>query len=290
MRKSLIALAALLAVPVLSHAETAHADGVRIRAGGSVRIGGSARVRVGRDRPRPSRRVRVAPRPRHHHLHVGGQLRFGGGLFFGVRFAEPPPPPPPPPCEFECGGVPAYYTGGYTGTYAPSAPAAAVYQPAPEPLPRWGLGVFAGSVAVEGQDAGSDLGLVGRFRLSEHLELEAELAKSELEAGGRVDRRVGGALLYDFRPRSTWSIFVLGGAGYGHTEMGAGSLEADQGYAELGAGLTWRVSDRLHLIGDLRGGRRHTDGDSVALKSTAPVGLADREDYNRARLGALLYF
>ena len=96
----------------------------------------------------------------------------------GIRFAQPPPPrlpPPPPPvppaprCAHEC-AVPSYYVEPvvyvapvYPRAYPPPVVVdqRVVVRPARR-LPRWGLGAFAGSMAVDGQESGADLGLIGR--------------------------------------------------------------------------------------------------------------------------------
>jgi hypothetical protein len=203
-------------------------------------------------------------------------------MYYGsaVYYASPPPPPAPR-CYYECG--PAVY-------YQRSAPPPVIVS-APAPLPRLGIGVFAGSMDVEGQEIGSDVGLLGRFRLTDHFQIEGELAKSEIADSTRVDRRVGGALLYDFSPRSALSLNVLAGIGYSETEIGGGDFAAQQGYGELGVGLTWNLSRHLALSGDIRAGQRETAGDDVVLRSSVePVPMQEQESYTRARLSALLFF
>jgi hypothetical protein len=146
---------------------------------------------------------------------------------------------------------------------------------------------------VDGKETpiGSDVGLLARLRLTERLSLEAELAKTEIEDAARVDRRLGGALLYDFAPRSRLSLNLLGGMGVTQVDMGNGAWESDQTYAELGAGLTFRLTPKLHLIGDLRAGARTAieggPSDTTFLSVAPP---ADDENFTRARLSAVLYF
>ena len=170
----------------------ASADGV------SVRVGGSAHVEAG------------------VHVNVDGFIgaiaQLEAGLSVGIGFSSPPPPPP----------VPSYYV-----EYV--APAPVIYAPqpvyidqpmvvAPAPLSRWGLGVFAGSVHIDDQEAGSDLGLVGRYRLSPNWSIEGELAKTKSTNGSRVDRRVGGALVWTLPVGRKLRPSLLVGAGYGQSE------------------------------------------------------------------------
>jgi hypothetical protein len=281
------ALAGLMALPVVmgAGASDAHADRVRVRVGGEVRVRTprvrvrtpSVRVRVGGPRVRVSPTVRVRYRPyyrpyRYRYWTVGGSVYYGAGSYYAS-----PPPPPAPRCDYECGGPTTVY----------SAPA--VYAPAP--LPRLGIGVFAGSMDVEGQEVGSDLGLLGRFRLTDHFQIEGELAKSEIADSTRVDRRVGGALLYDFSPRSRFSLNVLAGLGFSQSEIGGGDFSAEQGYGEVGVGLTWNLSRNLAISGDIRAGQRETTGDDIVLMGTVPQPvMQDEESYTRARLSAILFF
>lgn len=270
---SAFGLAALIAAPLLAgSAGEARADGIRVRVGGDV----SLRV------PKIRVRVREVPRVR---AHARVRVRVGGGV--RIRFADPPPPPPPPPrCEYECTAV-----GSYQPRPAPppARPVAEVSAPAPQPDPlRWGLGAFAGSFDVEGQEAGTDLGLLGRFRLSRRFELEAELAKTELADDARVDKRIGAALLFDLSPDGRLSPLLVAGAGFGQTELQGGELTARAGYGEVGAGLTYRITERVHVTGDLRAGKRK-DADDTAFKASEPT-LEEDESYLRGRLGALVYF
>lgn len=286
LRRSLLptALAALVAVPVLmADMSQAHAD-VRIRVGGNVKVkvGGHVRVR------RHHRHHRHRTHRSHVRLRIGGHIRLGGGVYYGARFA----PPPPPRCSYECGHdhrpVPAYYAP--VGAPPPTPYIAA----APEPRqPVFGIGIFAGSVSAEDGPSGDDLGLFARLRLSRSLHLEGEIAKTEISDGARVDRRVGGALLWDLAPHSRWSPFLLGGMGVAQVEMDEGVYQAEQGYAEVGVGLGYRLSDRFQIAADLRAGARSRTEEAApsgtALRTIAPP-EDEEEGYTRGRLSAILYF
>lgn len=167
---------------------------------------------------------------------------------------------------------------------------------APEPeLARLGLGVFGGSVEVEENDAGTDLGLVARLRLSRHFQLEAELSRTDIGDGARVDKRIGGALLLQLLPDSALSPYLLGGGGFGRAELDDGNLTANQAYGEIGVGLEWALAPHFSLFGDLRAGLRRSDTteDRRALlvrDRGKGAGVDDDERFTRARIGALLYF
>jgi hypothetical protein len=275
---SLVA-AATLALPVLAVAPPSAEADVSIRVRGKVKVRGGARVHV-------HHRHRTPPPP--VQLRVGGGVYWSGGVYVG-GYAEPPPPPPPPAhyCDYCSPGVPAYY-----------APPPPMVEPAPvvtaaplPPLPRFGVGVFAGSINVEDRSHGADRGMLGRLRLTDSLLLEAEMAKTEM-ASTRIDRRAGGALLYDFSPRSRWSAHLLAGLGMTRVDVQSGTWQAKQKYGELGVGLSWKLSPKLHLAGDLRAGARMRVDSApmdLALKSVAPS-QEEEEAYTRGRLSAILYF
>lgn len=267
-------LAALLAAPVMMAAPSQARADVTVRASGSVRIG-TPRVRVRvRARPGPvivrDHRVVVTPRPRHR-LHVSGGVYVGGSVYVGPTYAEPPPPPPSYDCD-----VPAYYT--------PSHPVPVVVAPAYEPMgPRFGLGLFAGGVKTEHAE-GDDLGLTARYRLTRGLALEGELSRVREDDSGDETRRLGGALIWDLSSRSRLSPHLLGGIG-----------SWDQrGYAELGVGLTYRLSPRFHLAADIRAGAVDAAEDQPDVLRSQVVGTPDDtvepESYSRGRLSAIIYF
>ena len=234
---------------------SASAEGLRIRAGASFRAGASVRVGAG------SRRVVRRPPPRRAHLRIGGHWQFG------IRIADPAPPvvvqvaPPPPPLERRL----------------------------------LALGVLFGAAEVGDGGAGGDLALLGRLGLSRHIALELEVAETEFAASGRVDRRAGGGLLYDFGPADPWSVYLVGGTGLGRLQRDESDSGSPFGYAELGAGLTWRVSDRFHLMAELRGGNqrssaRHMSGGRALYHGSPSASLGGDEGYSRARIGGFFAF
>ena len=254
------------------------------RADVRVHVGGHVRVHVGGSGPRVRYRV-YRPRPRAVRVHVGGAIWVGGGTYYGPRFAEPPPSYSYCDCD----------DGGYYGPVRP-APSVAVVQPAPRaPLPRWGLGVAAGGVSVEGQDAGSDLSLLGRFRLTSGLAIEGEIGKNELADGTRVDRRLGASLVYELGAYNRWAPYGVAGLGVSQVDVGGGDYQSDQRFAEIGVGLRLALSRRIHIAADVRAGSRDQIGgdeaqplDGVA-RSVAPP-ADESEEYTRMRLSGILYF
>jgi opacity protein-like surface antigen len=130
-----------------------------------------------------------------------------------------------------------------------------------------------------------EIGVFGRFRLSKSFILEGELSRSETEDATRVDRSVGAALLYEFRPYRALSPYVLAGLGATGAEAFGGAATAAYGYGEVGAGLSYQLTPRVSVLADLRGGSRHADMHSI--KSDA---FAVEEEYWRVRLGGLLHF
>lgn len=259
---------------------TAHADkSVRVRVGGSV----SVNVRTKKRHKRVKVRVK-----RRHRSHAHYRLRIGGSVSFGASYGHYSEPPPPPSYDCEPDPIPAYYTPAPPAPPVVTTVVGTAYQPE---LPRWGVGVYAGNVDVEDRPYGSDIGLLGRLRLnnSGSLNLEGEIAKTEHEDGARVDKRMGVSLLWDLSPRSRLSPYLLAGAGMAKVDVDG--WNADQDYGEVGAGLTFKVTERLHLAGDLRAGARTAVDSSPAgaMKSIAPS-AEESESYTRGRISAVLFF
>jgi hypothetical protein len=250
-----------------------------VRAGGHVhvRAGGHVRVRA----PHVHWRVR-RPAPPPVRVHVGGAIWIGGG-WHGPRYAAPPPP-----IGCDCG--PGYY---HPVVPAQRTTAAVVVAPAPRPaLPRWGIGVAAGGVDVQGEPDGDDLALLGRLRLTPGLLVEGEFGKSELAEGTRVDRRLGASLVYEIGAYNRWAPYLVGGLGVTQVNVGGGAYETTQEFGEVGIGLRVAATPRVHLAADIRAGSRsEADGGAVATQyRTVTPPQDESEEYTRARLSAILYF
>ena len=72
---------------------------------------------------------------------------------------------------------------------------------------------------------------------------------------------------------------------------------ADGVIAEIGAGLRWRLSDRIALFGDLRFGSRDSFHDNDETLVEPDLGATGRslmpegeEEYSRIRLGGMITF
>ncbi len=283
-------LVALAFASTLAGASVAEAGHARVHFSGGVHFRGG--VSVGTS----FRFARPAWRP--HRWHVGGSI------YVGPRYTYYPRPY----YVYYPQYVPSYYE---SSSYYPVAPVAApgvvAVAPVRAPLPKRGIGLFAGGSAVEAQDGGSahgsdDLGLLGRFRLTPGLILEGELGKMSYDDGGyenvRVDRRLGASLLYEIGAYNKWAPYVLAGLGVQQAET-AGVYETTQDFVEIGVGLRWAVTRKFHLAFDLRAGSRATVSDNtdtmpagtLARTITPPAETSDEsEEYTRGRLSAILYF
>ena len=248
------------------------------------------------------------------HLHVDtavdllAEVSLGWGVY--LDFADPPPPMTR--YESDCvGNVPSYGVAFVEPVYAkpgylePVVVAPVVALPlhvhvdggAPSQVrsglrSRWALGAFAGTMSTQGMESGSDLGLFGQYRFSRAFALELEIAKSKQANGGRVDRRVGAAILYNIAPSRRLAPFLLAGAGYGQSEIAAGEFHAQQGYGEIGAGLRLRLSRTIQIVGDLRSGKRSTrSGQAYMPKSSMSDAMVQGDEgYTRLRVGGLITF
>ncbi|MCW5806232.1 MAG: hypothetical protein KIT31_27955 [Deltaproteobacteria bacterium] len=196
--------------------------------------------------------------------------------------------------------VPSYYGSYYPVEAAPqSAAPAVVAAVAPRPeLPKFGIGVFAGGSAVEDIEESSDMGLLGRFRLTPGLLIEGEIGKTSYADDLRVDRRLGASLVYEIGAYNKLAPYVLGGLGVQQADVGGGEFTTTQNFAEIGVGLRYALSPNVHVLFDVRAGSRQTmsqqsRGTGVVTRSiTPPSPDADDigEQYTRARLAAMLYF
>lgn len=258
---------------------TAHADGISVRASGSVNVSAGVHVQVG----------------------VGDMVESVSRAVDRVRYSVPP-------ASVRVGvasrryrhrarpaAVPSYYVRRSSvyvqPTYVQQPFTAPVVYAAPAPIRRWSLGAFVGTVDVDGQfESGSDAGLIAQYRLSPSFSLEAELSATEHDDIARTDSRIGAAVLFDFVNRGTFSSYVLAGVGYSQVQEGDGEFHAEQGYGELGLGVRLQVTDRFGLIADIRGGERQAQENTV-LKSSEPIAPGRKEEqYGRFRLGGMYSF
>ncbi|MGE5184302.1 MAG: outer membrane beta-barrel protein [Acidobacteriota bacterium] len=211
--------------------------------------------------------------------------------------------------------VPSYYGTSYypvQPTYA--APGVTeVVAPRPE-LPKLGIGLFAGGVNTDYNTATNtsetDVGVIGRYRLTDGLLVEGELGKVSTSVTNpdgsvtdnvRVDRRLGGALIYEIGAYNRLAPYVLGGLGVEQASVN-GDYSTTQDYAELGVGLRLAVTDHFHITFDVRAGQRTSVSDNSTTTALPPNTTASMvapptssstnpsEDYTRARLSAILYF
>lgn len=272
-----------------SAAEAGHA---RFHFGGSAHWSGGVRVHVSRPAWRPAR------------WHVGGSIYVGPRHTYRPAYVYYPT------------YVPTYYstTSYYPVDAGPPSQQPVYVAPVRAPLPKLGIGLFAGGSAVESQDGGSmhdsdDMGLLARFRLTPGLIIEGELGKMSYDVNGtddlRVDRRLGASLLYEIGAYNKWAPYVLVGTGVQQADVG-GMFTTTQDYGEIGVGLRWALSPKFNIAFDLRAGSRDTvssDGGDVVMPVSSAGTTAsprtitpptaesdDSEEYTRARLSAILYF
>lgn len=281
-------LVLLAGAAALASSSTAYADEVSVSVGGGIHVGAGVHVNIDTA------------------VDVLAHVDLGWGVV--VDFADPPPPERPA-CDYDydCeGAVPSYGVGFVEPVYVEPiyvepirvepvhvhVDGGATEAPSRSIGSRWAVGAFAGVMNTEGMESGSDLGLLGQYRFTRAFALELELAKSKQDQGDRVDRRLGAALLYSLRPNRKLDPFLLAGAGYGQSEIAAGEFHAQQGYGEVGAGLRLKLTKSLHVVGDLRTGRRSGADEQVYMSKTATDGASLRkdEDYTRFRVGGLLTF
>ncbi|MBA3539698.1 MAG: hypothetical protein H0T79_08705 [Deltaproteobacteria bacterium] len=286
-----VAVGALGLLALASIVDVGTAEAGRGRWGGGARWGGNVRwsggVHVG-----PSVRVHYArPAWRPTRWSVGGSIWIGGSYN-------------PRPVYYYPEYVPSYYGASYYPVQPVAAPAATTYVvAAPErpALPRFGVGLFAGGASVEDSSESSDIGVLGRFRLSGGLLVEGELGKTSYEENLRVDRRLGASLVYEIGAYNRLAPYILGGLGVQEAETN-GSYNTKQSFAEIGAGLRYALTPAFHITADIRAGSRSTmsndqmdtlgDSNSTA-RTIAPPSTSDSdtsEEYTRARLSAILYF
>ncbi|MDB4953192.1 MAG: hypothetical protein JWO36_761 [Myxococcales bacterium] len=226
---------------------------------------------------------------------VGGHIYVGSTYYY-----------PRPYYYYTPEYVPSYY--GTTSYYPVAATAAPGYVlPVQPELPKLGIGLFAGGSAVQdvnGQSTNqsSDVGVLGRLRLSGGLLLEGELGKTTYDVANvsnvRVDRRLGGSLIYEIGVYNRLAPYVLAGLGVQQADV-AGSYSTTQDFGEIGVGLRLALTPNLHIAFDVRAGSRSTVSDNQTMPVQGTVGRTvspptsasgQSEDYTRGRLSAILYF
>ena len=203
--------------------------------------------------------------------------------------------------------VPAYYGASYYPVEAAYAtPAQTVAVVAEPELPKFGIGAYVGGVSTDYNQATntqeSDYGLIGRYRLTTGLIIEGELGKTSTNVNGvdnvRVDRRLGGSLIYEIGAYNRFAPYVLVGLGVNQANVD-GDYNTTQDYGEIGAGLRFAINRNFHIAADIRAGQRSSvSNDSPTTVTGAAASVAPptsdsqstSEDYTRARLSAILYF
>jgi hypothetical protein len=293
-RFALVFALGLSTLATVAHVESAEAGRYRFGGGGGVRVHAHARTAPGGVSVTYSRSPRWSPS---RSWSVGGSVYVGPRYSYYPRYRYYRP-------YYHYNyyyPVPSYY-GYYEQSYYPVAPApvaapsVAVSAPPPrQALPKFGLGLFAGGVSVENVDESSDLGVLGRYRLTPGLLIEGELGKTSYANDFRVDRRLGASLIYEIGAYNRLAPYVIAGLGAQQAAVG-GEFTTTQNFGELGLGLRFAVTPNLHILADLRAGSRASVSgdeptDAVARSVSPPsVSSDESEEYTRARLAAALYF
>ena len=282
-------LGAALGLSALLQSGTAEAGHVHFSGGAHVsgrvqwRGGSSVSVHYSRPISRPVWRSRAW---------FGGSVWVGRGYYYPRSYYYYYGP------EY----VPSYYGSSYYPVQPAAAPSVVAATPPAQPsLPTFGIGVFAGGSSVQNVDSRldtSDLGALGRLRLTPGLLVEAEIAKTSFKDNERVDRRIGGSLIYEIGAQNTFAPYLLAGGGVQQADVD-GAFTTTQDFGEIGVGLRWALSRNLHLTFDIRAGRSATiesdqpDVVTNPARSVAPpsgVNSDNTEDYTRGRLAAILNF
>lgn len=254
--------------------------------GGGVRFGARGSVSVHWSSP-----PRATYRPRS--WSVGGSVYVGGGYY--PRYYRP--------YYYYPQYVPSYYgEQNYYPVQPAAAPGVAVVVADPRPdLPKLGIGLFAGGVAVQDQDDSNDMGILGRLRLGNSgLLIEGELGKTSYTNDLRVDRRLGASLIWEIGARNRFAPYLLAGLGVQQADV-ADEYKTTQNFAEIGIGVRYAITPHIHITADVRAGSRDTmssDSPSTDVPGTASRTIGppseqaedDNENYTRARLSAILYF
>ena len=230
-------------------------------------------------------------------VHVHASWSVGGSVYVGspaprYRYYRP--------YYYSDSYVPSYYGTSYYPVAPAPAPSLVVVAERPD-LPKFGIGLFAGGVAVQDQDDSNDMGILGRLRLGNSgLLIEGELGKTSYTNDLRVDRRLGASLIWEIGARNRFAPYLLAGMGVQQADV-ANEFQTTQNFAEIGVGVRYAVTSHIHLTADIRAGSRNTlssdspmtDAPTGSIKRTIapPTETSDdNENYTRARLSAILYF
>ncbi len=157
---------------------------------------------------------------------------------------------------------------------------------------QFGIGLAAGHEWQIDQRDGDQVSVLAHWRATSRLSAEFEYGKTEFD-GGRVNRRIGGALSLRVGNLSWLAPYLVVGGGV------SGS-ESRHTYAEAGAGVKFPLSDRFVLMLDVRSGQQLAatgkgEPNVVALAQRPASGSqssTDNEsfDYSRWRLVGMIYF
>jgi hypothetical protein len=229
-----------------------------------------------------------------------GRGWYGGGIWYGYGNYWGYP--------WYYGYYPEYVPSYYGTTYYPvqGVPSYGTQQvvvaPRPE-LPRFGIGLAYGMVSTDNPDGSSttgttDLGFLGRFRLTPGLIIEGEAGKTEYNNNVRVDRRLDASLIYEIGAYNKLAPYVLAGGGVAQADVN-GNYNTTQDFVEAGVGLRYAITPHIHIAADIRAGQRSSvsndttmTGLGTAARTIAPptAQSGQNEDYTRGRLSAILYF
>lgn len=301
-RRSLLTAAfALTTLGTITQSETADANRSRFSGGGRVHARVHGNPGISMRYSRPGYRPYYNPR-----FGVSGRIQVGPR--FGYNgYNHYPNYNYYPRAYYYYQPVPSYYGVYAQPSYYPVQPVATVNTlpvvvVAHPELPKFGIGLFAGGASVEGTDGAStkessDYGLLGRLRLTQGLLVEAEIGEQSYQDNARVDRRIGGSLVYEIGAYNKLAPYVLAGLGVQQAEVD-GQFETRQNFAEIGIGLRYAATPHFHLLFDVRAGSRATaesdelrGGNAVTRQVTPPSASSnDAENYSRARFSAVLYF
>ena len=117
----------------------------------------------------------------------------------------------------------------------------------------------------------------------------------------RIDRRIGGSLIFEIGARNALAPYILAGGGIKQAKVSTGDFvggdfTTTQDFGEIGVGLRLALSRNIHIAADLRAGRSKTidsNNNNVALRTISPPPASadnNTEDFTRGRIMAVLNF